>query len=133
MYCLSTKNCITVVKESNGQCKIYPGFLDKDNIPKSGYLHTNCTQYLTFYFSEDLRNQIVVRNQGNTKSENSYKIIEPFTTGFKFIDFNEQIQKTIYKVGFVKFNDVKENANYIDLIIEENYGTDKNGSKITYK
>ncbi|MRI64667.1 hypothetical protein EDM00_11815 [Ornithobacterium rhinotracheale] len=112
-------------------CYIIPGRYYCIFKPDDNYIQTNNKQYLTLYFSNNLPNKIIVRNQGNASGgKGEYKIINNRKEKLQFFAYSDIYKAILYKPNAVKFIDVKPNTEYIDLVIDENYAIDKTGGKL---
>jgi hypothetical protein len=130
-YCLSENNCITVWKKTANDVYIIPGIYKGNDVPDISHIKTINGQYLTLYFSEDLPQKIIVRDQGNYENNQKGYSIEKGAKGeWQILEYSESYKSTLYNPEAVKFKDVKSSTNYIDLNIQENYATDKSGKKI---
>lgn len=128
-YCVNDNRCITLWKKDGGDVYIVPDLYFERSIPIKGYIKTVSTQAITFYFSDSLPNQVIVRNQSRHNKNSGYEIIGPFNNK-EFVQYNESYKSILYGDKNVKFNDVKNEVDYIDLVIKENYAINKKGEKI---
>lgn len=130
-YCLSNENCITVWKRLGGKCYIVPNKYYGITEPSGTYIRTKNTQYLALYFSSDIPNKMIVRNQGSSIGEKGeYEIINKLSDSAKIAKFSDSYRAILYEPNAIKFSDVKESTEYLDLDIKENYATDKQGERI---
>jgi len=130
-YCLSEDKCVTVWKTGNNEVYIVPFKYEKNKKPDVSYLKTINKQFLTLYFSKELPNKIVVRDEGNLVSNNKMFSIENKVSGeWEFLEYSDKYKAVLYKPDATKFKDVKLNTDYLTLNIQENYATDKSGKKI---
>ncbi len=129
LYCVLDKQCVTVWKQPNGKVLIIPGYYNGDNEPSESYIETDTKQYLTFYFSKEFPQKIIVRDEGNLKSNQKGYKIKNAKEGWEFSEFSEDYKKILYFPDPVKFKDVKENTYYLIINLPENYAIDKNGNK----
>lgn len=130
-YCLSNDKCVTVWKRLGGKCYIIPSKYYGVFKPSSDYIKTTNTQYLTFYFSNDIPNKMIVRNQGSSTGEKrGYEIVNNLSENLEIAEYSDDYKAILYKPDAIKFKDVKTSTEYLDLDIKENYATDKTGRKI---
>lgn len=126
-YCLDEDRYITVWKTFGDICYVVPGKYFGLIRPLDNYIKTTNTNYMTLYWTNQLPKSIVVR------CEKEYQIFNEDKTDITIIDYqgnHEFLDKTIYIEGAKKFNDIKADAGFIDLIIKENYALDKTGAKL---
>ncbi|MBL7737358.1 MAG: hypothetical protein JNL51_18005 [Chitinophagaceae bacterium] len=129
-YCLSENKCITVWKRLGDKCYVIPGKYYGVFKP-TNYIKTTNTQYLTIYFSSDVPNKMIVRNQGSSTGEKGgYDIVNNLPENFDIVEYSEEYRAILYKPDAIKFKDVKSNTDYLTINIKENYSTDKIGKKI---
>lgn len=130
-YCLSTDKCITVWKEGSGDVYVVPTKYKKNKVSAVSHIKTNDKQFLTLYFSDELPNKIILRNEGNLGSEKkSYNIENDTNSEWEIVEYSDYYKAILYKENAVKFKDVKSTTSYLTLNINENYATDKTGKKI---
>lgn len=130
-YCLSEDKCITVWKRLGNKCYIIPGKHYGVLNPSGNYIKTTNTQYLTLYFSDDIPNEMIVRNQGSSAGEKGgYEIVNNLSENLLITEYSDDYRDILYKADAVKFKDVKATTEYIDINIKENYATDKRGKKL---
>ena len=130
-YCLSEDKCVTVWKKGVNEVYIVPFKYEENKKPDVSYLKTINKQSLTLYFSKELPNKIVVRDEGNLVSNNKMFSIENKVNGeWEFLEYSDKYKAVLYKPDATKFKDVKLNTDYLTLDIHENYATDKAGKKI---
>lgn len=129
-YCLSDDKCVTVWKQLGNKCYIVPGKYYGLFKPSKTYIRTNNTQNLTLYFTNELPHKIILRNQGNSVSQNKYQIFNNSEGKWDIMKYSDSLKNILYMANALRFNEVKSNANYIDINIEENYAVDKTGEKL---
>lgn len=131
-YCLpNDEECVTVWKKLDDSVYIIPGKYKDNAMPTASYIKTINGQMLTLYFTEQLPNKIIVRNEGNYKDGiGSYSLENKKDDEWQFVEFSNQYQSILYKSDASKFEDVKVNTTYISINIKENYAVDKSGNKI---
>ncbi|MHC5310127.1 hypothetical protein ACYSNM_08660 [Myroides sp. LJL116] len=128
-YCVSNDKCVTVWKRLGGKCYIIPSKYYGVFKPSENYIKATNTQYLTLYFSNDIPNKMIVRDQGNSMGKGEkYEIVNNLPEELEINDYSDDYNVILYKSDAVKFKDVKTSTEYIDLNIFENYATDKNGN-----
>jgi|GEM_PF-538011 len=123
-YCLSEDKCITVWYYG-GYCYIIPGKYYGIFEPKDNYVKADNGQYLTLYFSSELKKKMIVRNQGSYSGSSWYEIVNNSKEIIEIIEYSEEYREILYKPDAVLFKDVKETTEMIDLDTWENYATDK--------
>lgn len=130
-YCLTSGDCVTVWKRLGNKCYVIPGKYYGVFKPSSSFIETTNSQYLTLYFTDELPEKIVVRNQGSSKSQHGgYVINNKEKSNWEIVEYSDDYKPLIYNPEAQKFNDVKAGANYIDLDIKQNYAINKKGEKI---
>lgn len=130
-YCLSNDKCVTVWKRLGGKCYIVPSKYYGVFKPSKNYIKATNTQYLTLYFSNDIPNKMIVRNQGSsTGKKGGYEIVNNLPEELEITEYSDAYKAILYKPDAIKFKDVKASTEYLDLDIKENYATDKTGKKI---
>lgn len=132
-YCLSGNKCVTVWKRGNGVVYVIPGKYQSNDEPSVSHIKTISEQFLTLYFSneKELSYKIIVRDQGNYRSnKKQYTLVYNAKSDWQFLEYSDNYKSILYKPDAVKFKDVKESTEYIDLDIQENYATDKSGKKL---
>lgn len=131
IYCLSGDKCVTVWKTSSGEVYIIPSQYKEDNEPNVNYIKTINEQFLTLYFSKNLPNKIIVRDEGNLMNNKKMYSIENRKKGeWEFIEYSADYKDVLYTPNATKFKDVKLSTDYLIINIQENYATDKTGKKI---
>lgn len=131
-YCLpNDEECITVWKRLDDSVYIIPGKYKDNAMPTTSYIKTINGQMLTLYFTEQLPNKIIVRNEGNYKDGiGSYSLKNKKDDGWQFVEYSKEYEKLLYSPNAKKFKDVKPNTNYIGLEIKRNSAVDKFGNKL---
>jgi hypothetical protein len=130
-YCLSDDKCVTVWKKTNGEVFIIPDKYVENSEPSVSHIKTINKQFLTLYFSEEIPQKIVVRDQGNLESNLKRYTIEKREKGkWEFLEYSEEYKSILYGQDAKKFKDVKLVADYLTINIHENYATDKTGKKL---
>ena len=123
-FCLSNGKCVTVWKTYNNVCYIIPGRYYGIIKPMDNYLESSNTDFLTIYFSDALPNTIIYKSEKPLKLKNADK------DEIVFLDYDKDIQKwdsILYLPNAKRSNEVKSNAQLLDIIIKENYAMDKDG------
>lgn len=130
-YCLSNDKCVTVWKRLGGKCYIIPCKYYGVFKPSENYIKAANTQYLTLYFSDDIPNEMIVRDQGNpTGEKEKYEIVNNLPEILEITDYSDDYKIILYELDALRFKDVKASTEYIDLNVYENYATDKNGNML---
>lgn len=130
-YCLEKGKCVTVWKRLGNECYIIPGKYYGLIKPSGNYIKTNNTQLFTLYFSKDIPNTIVLRNQGSFEGTGGkYDIINNSSDGVKIAEYSDDYEAILYKSDADNFFDIQENTEIIELIIKESYALDNTGKKI---
>lgn len=130
-YCLSDDKCVTVWKRANGDVYIIPDKYEDNVEPSVSYIKTINKQFLTLYFSEEIPQKIVVRDEGNLESNQKRYTIENREKGkWNLLEYSEEYKAILYERDAKKFKDVKSITEYLTINIHENYATDKTGKKI---
>jgi len=133
-YCLSEDKCITVWKTGNDEVYIIPSKYERNKKPNISYIKTINGQFLTLYFSKNLPNKIIVRNEGNLMNNKKMYSIENRMKGkWMFVQYSADHKDLLYTLNATKFKDVKLSTDYLIINIQENYATDKTGKKIEQK
>lgn len=131
-YCLSGDQCVTVWKRGSGEVYIIPSVYKESKEPNVNFIKTINEQFLTLYFSKNLPNKIIVRDEGNLKNNKKMYSIEnnKMTGKWKFLEYSADYKNVLYNPDATKFKDVKFSTDYLIINIEENYATNKIGKKI---
>jgi hypothetical protein len=125
-YCLDNR-CITVWKTFNDVCYIVPGKYYGLLKPSGSFIRTTNTNLLSIFFSKQMPKTLFVKN------EYEIKIFKGEVDGWVFVDYNGSQPKydsLFYKPNAKKFNDLKAEADFIELNVQENYAFNKNGKRL---
>lgn len=126
-YFGNTGKCITLWKRVGGKCYIIPnkfyGFSEPDNFVELSNLSN-----ITFYWSKELPEKFIVRNEGYEFNIISKK--EKNNIFLKYDDNKEYYRSLLYLKEAKEHNDVKSNTEILNISIREPYATDKKGKKL---
>lgn len=125
-YCMDNNKCITVWKTYNNTCYITSGKYYGLIKPSGNYIKTTNLNDVTFFWSDKLPNKIIIEGE-NLEINNNSKLETVF---LKYSDNTEKYKSIIYKPHAEKHNDINEDANYMNLYIQESYATNRNGVRI---
>ena len=126
-FCVENGKCITLWKTFNNVCYIIPGKYYGLTRPSTNFLESTNTNNIMVFFSSGLPNAFVY------KSEQPLKINNDDKRGFGFYDYNadeKRFDSLLYIPNARTVQDVKEDVQYLDISIHENYATDKNGRRM---
>lgn len=130
-YCLSEDKCVTVWKTGNGEVYIIPSIYKGNMLPDVSYIKTVNQQFLTLFFSKDLPNKIIIRDEGNfVNNKKMYSVENRLKGDWEFLEYSDEYKNVLYKSDATKFKDVKLSTDYLTLNIQENHATDKTGMKV---
>jgi hypothetical protein len=123
-YCLENGKCVTVWKTFYKACYIIPGKYYGLLRPSDNYLKCATYNNLSLYFSDDIPNSIVYKSFGNIDVQN----VDLEEVIFYDYESNEvKFDSIFYIPGAKNYDDVKANAQFIDIRVLENVATGKNG------
>ena len=125
--CLNNGKCVTVWKTYNDICYIVPGKYYGLIRPSKNFIQSTNNNNLTIYFTSEMPKAFIF------KSEVSLKINNDDQKESVFYDYNQDItkfDKVLYKPGAKRINDVKADAQLIDIIIHDDIAWDKNGKML---
>lgn len=129
-YCLDNNKCITIWKTSWG-CYIIPGKYYGVIKPSDCYIKSRNDKYLTLYFSSNIPNRIIVRDQGSfTGKKGGYEIVNNIPEILEIVEYSNDYKTILYRPEATKFRDVKSTTDYLTVNIKENYAIDKSGKKL---
>lgn len=126
-FCLDNGKCITVWKTYNNVCYIIPGKYYGLLKPSENVIESSNNNNLTIYFTSELPNAFVYKSEQELKINNSKK------GEFIFYDYNSDVKKfdtILYIPNAKKNNDIKSNAQLIDVFIRDNFALDKDGKRL---
>jgi hypothetical protein len=114
---------ITIWKKIGGECCIVPGRYYGLISPSDNFITTsNENDGVTFYWSKEFSNAIIF------KSDKHYTIVNSDTNKLVILDFNKDAEKyysILYKTDAIYHRDIKDNPNYIDIDIFDNYSSSR--------
>jgi hypothetical protein len=126
-FCLESGECITVWKTYNNVCFIIPGKYYGIFRPSGNYIETSNSNNLTIYFTREFPNSLIYKSENVLVTKNDIK--QPFV----FYDYNTDTSKfdeILYLPNAKKNNDLKDNAQFIEIFTHENFALDKHGNKL---
>ena len=124
-YCIEGNRCVTVWKTYNNTCYIIPGkYYGVVKPSKRPYIETTNIAMMTLIWDE--KSDTIVVNSSKSKISNiaSNKVY--------IIDYNSnaRVYDSLYTYfdGYVK--KINHDIHYMNIMIKENYATDKDGNKL---
>jgi hypothetical protein len=126
-FCVDNDKCITVWKTYNNVCYIIPGKYYGLLKPSGNVMESSNNNNLTIYFTSQLPNAFVYKSEQELKISNNKK------DEFIFYDYNSDFKKfdtILYIFNAKKNNDLKQNAQLLDIFIRDNFALDRDGKRL---
>jgi hypothetical protein len=133
-YCINNTVYVTVWKTYNNVCYIIPGKYYGLTQPSGSFIKTTNTNNITIFFSGYCYNELIFKREGDLSGDRPLQINNSHENHhYTFIDYDSDVKKWdkfFYKADAKRFNDVKDNADFVEIDIKENVATNKNGKKL---
>jgi len=130
IYCING-TCITVWKTFGNTCYIVPGKYYGLIKPMDDYIRSTNTNSFTIYISMQLPKTLIIKNEGTSQGfEGEFDIINDDKSKFIIKSYSKTYEDMLYHPKAAHFNDLRDDANYFAINVEEDYAEDKNGKKL---
>ena len=123
-YRLDDGTSVTVWKTYNNICYIIPGRYYGILKPSDNFIESSNLNFLTIYFSSELPNALIFKSEEPLKVSNASKEKMTF---YAYESNKRKFDSILYLPNAKRNNDIKSDAQLLDIFVLENYAMDKNG------
>ncbi|MBL7760514.1 MAG: hypothetical protein JNK08_07445 [Sediminibacterium sp.] len=129
-YHIGNNKYVTVWKTFGGVCYVVPDKYYGLVKPSDNFIETTNDNYLVLFFSQEVPNQIIY---WKNRQDKLVKIKNKSTDKIVFVDYmsnHDSLRNLLYKPNPKNVRDLKDNAYLLDINIEANTASDKEGKDL---